>query len=563
MNQVDSFQGSADNWNNGIVVSDGGPTGDGDNFLELSSGPMGLKPRLITLNQMQWTGDFAAAGVGSLTMELKNFGTTALPRRVTIRDVAGNSSVPGYSTTNPFMLPADGQWHLAEFNLTAADMTAVNPSGGTIDPFSYVLMNVAEFRILSSTVPAVVGDMITAQVGIDDITALPPPQASVWTGASSTSWADSGNWTGPVPGATSGATNTDTANFSQSATNSTVVIDAGRNVQSITFDTANVNSLVIGATVGPSLMLTAGGTIQTTSTVVNAQTINAPLVLGGDYTFNSGAANASARLLFGGGITPSATSSTTTLTLAGSNTGANTIAGVLADNGAGSLSVVKDGSGLWILSGANAYSGGTTVLAGTLRFAITSTSGTPTISAGATATVNAGATLELAGSVSALSSGANRTNITNNSDAPGVLVSGTNQQVGNIDGSGTTQVNAGSDLTANHIVQGALIIGGTAGTPGHVTIDASDSSGNSLASSAAERLTLSGQGDSATARLGAAALAETADASTGSETAVPEPAALIQFVIGGLSLIWVAHRRKLGRISPVAPAARLPSDADQ
>ncbi len=172
MNQVDSFQGSADNWNNGIVVSDGGPTGDGDNFLELSSGPMGLKPRLITLNQMQWTGDFAAAGIGSLTMELKNFGTTSLPMRMTIRDVAGNSSVPGYSTTDPYMLPADGQWHLAEFNLTAADMTAVNPSGGTIDPFSYVLMNVAEFRILSSTVPAVVGDMITAQVGIDDITAF-------------------------------------------------------------------------------------------------------------------------------------------------------------------------------------------------------------------------------------------------------------------------------------------------------------------------------------------------------------------------------------------------------
>ena len=106
---------------------------------------------------------------------------------VTIRDVAGNSSVPGYSTTNPYMLPADGQWHLAEFNMTAADMTAVNPTGGTMDPFSFVLSNVAEFRILSSTVPAVVGDMITAQVGIDDITALPPPQASVWTGASSTS----------------------------------------------------------------------------------------------------------------------------------------------------------------------------------------------------------------------------------------------------------------------------------------------------------------------------------------------------------------------------------------
>jgi hypothetical protein len=87
----------------------------------------------------------------------------------------------------------------------------------------------------------------------------------------------------------------------------------------------------------------------------------------------------------------------------------------------------------------------------------------------------------LAGSVSALSSGTNRANVTTSSNAAaGILVSGANQQVGNIDGSGTTQVNAGSDLTANHIVQTALIIGGTAGNHGLVTIDASDASGNPL-----------------------------------------------------------------------------------
>ena len=50
------------------------------------------------------------------------------------------------------------------------------------------------------------------------------------------------------------------------------------------------------------------------------------------------------------------------------------------------------------------------------------------------AIVAAGATLELAGSVSALSSGSNRVNIINNSTSTGILVSGTHQQVGNIDG---------------------------------------------------------------------------------------------------------------------------------
>ena len=285
--------------------------------------------------------------------------------------------------------------------------------------------------------------------------AVVQPSHPSWTGTSSTNWADSGNWSGAVPGATAGTTNTDTALFNQNAPNSPLTIDAGRNVQNITFDTASVNSLTIGTVGGQALLLTAGGTIQTTSTVVNPQTVNAPLVLEGDYTFTSGASSSSATLSFGGGITPAATSGVTTLTLNGGNTGANTISGVLADNGAGQLAVTKSGTGVWILSGANTYSGDTTVSGGTLKFNITS--GTPTIAAGVTATVASGATLELAGSVSALgTAGGNRVHIVNNSTASGLVVSGTNQVVGAIDGSGNTQVNAGSDLTANHIIQNAL-----------------------------------------------------------------------------------------------------------
>ena len=64
--------------------------------------------------------------------------------------------------------------------------------------------------------------------------------------------------------------------------------------------------------------------------------------------------------------------------------------------------------------------------------------------------------------------------------ASGLVVSGSNQVVGGIDGSGTTQVYAGSDLTADHIFQSALVIGGTSGSGGLVTIAASDASGNPL-----------------------------------------------------------------------------------
>jgi fibronectin-binding autotransporter adhesin len=146
----------------------------------------------------------------------------------------------------------------------------------------------------------------------------------------------------------------------------------------------------------------------------------------------------------------------------------------------GGVGLTKVGAGTLVISGDPTWNANSGLLinGGTLRFNVVS--GVATIGTGVTATVNSGAALELAGSVSALSSGANRVNVSNGSSAPGLLVSGTHQQVGNIEGSGTTQVNAGSDLTANHIIQSVLVIGGTSGSPALVTIDASDASGNPL-----------------------------------------------------------------------------------
>ena len=50
-----------------------------------------------------------------------------------------------------------------------------------------------------------------------------------------------------------------------------------------------------------------------------------------------------------------------------------------------------------------------------------------------------------------------------------------------IEGPGTLTLGAGSSLTTGHIVQDALVIGGTAGAPAIVTITASDASGNPMA----------------------------------------------------------------------------------
>ena len=131
------------------------------------------------------------------------------------------------------------------------------------------------------------------------------------------------------------------------------------------------------------------------------------------------------------------------------------------------------------MSGANNLTGNLEVDAGTLRFNDTVA---PTLASGITVTVLGTGMLDLSGFVSALTGGASGVSITNNSSATnGILISGTNQAVGNVDGTGNLAVDAGSDLTANHIVENALVIGGTSGSSGRVTIAPSDSSGNSLA----------------------------------------------------------------------------------
>ncbi len=55
---------------------------------------------------------------------------------------------------------------------------------------------------------------------------------------------------------------------------------------------------------------------------------------------------------------------------------------------------------------------------------------------------------------------------------------------GGIEGAGDLSVGAGGNLTATQIIQGALAIGGTAGSPANVTIAATDGAGNSLPNAA-------------------------------------------------------------------------------
>jgi autotransporter-associated beta strand protein len=162
--------------------------------------------------------------------------------------------------------------------------------------------------------------------------------------------------------------------------------------------------------------LANGGTV---SSIGNSANTAANLVINGadstlsyvgsgdstDRSFTIGAAGGAIHSSGTGAVSFTSTAAPTlagtntarTFTLGGTNTGANTFAAPLGNNGTGATSLVKAGAGTWVLTAANGYTGGTTVNGGILQIG-TNTSLTATTGAGPVS-VAAGGTLAGTGTI--------------------------------------------------------------------------------------------------------------------------------------------------------------------
>jgi autotransporter-associated beta strand protein len=395
-------------------------------------------------------------------------------------------------------------------------------------------------------------------------------QNSVWNALTpapgGTNWlnAPAGTDAGALP---SGGTNVYfTAN---TAANLTTTLGQDFTINSLTFTGAGTSATKSVTISGNTLTINAsdangnpagnGIVVQASS---GAHTIASAVVLGASQTWTNNSTNP---LTLTGDVGDGGHA--VSLTIAGS--GPITLAGAM--NLAGGSSLVKRGGSILEVDGGTSLgdTSSISVEEGTLRFA--PTIGAPSVGTGVTASITGGATLELAGSVSSLGTAiaGHRANIQNGSTAAaGLLVTGTNQLVGRIDGNGTTQEGAGAQLTADHIVQSALIIGGDATHPAVVTIAASDPSGNSLSAagsfanpnaaglvaSSPDSVNESGIIDAA--RLATSfAVAPVGSRNLAGETAVPEPSAalLVAIAIAAVAAgrrpkaLWSSRRRLIHR----------------
>lgn len=216
---------------------------------------------------------------------------------------------------------------------------------------------------------------------------------------SSVNWSSVTNWGGVAAPGSGTVDNSDVATFNSAVgtvgtSGNPVLFDSAWKLGGIVFDTASAGPFYIGTTGGNAVSVATNSAITINSSVINTQTFNAPLAIRGttgNFSLVNNSTNSSALLNVGGAVTAVAATGTTTLTLGGTNTGNNTFNGALGGGAGATMALTKSGAGTWVLTGAQAYTGTTTLRGGNLVLDYTA-AGAPVsniISASSTLTLGA------------------------------------------------------------------------------------------------------------------------------------------------------------------------------
>ena len=180
--QVDEFEtGTTLNWFSGATfgqVADGGPTGLGDGYLELSR----TNFHIAAYNDVQWVGDYNGAGVGALRLDANPISVTAMGQNPGA--ILGLRLVlfgPGGAFTSTDASILDPGWNSYIFDLNEMIFLSGSgsgwPGGGT-GVLADTLAAVSRLLIRNDfgPTPTPIGfhpPHVTATLGLDNIKALP------------------------------------------------------------------------------------------------------------------------------------------------------------------------------------------------------------------------------------------------------------------------------------------------------------------------------------------------------------------------------------------------------
>ncbi|MBC7884190.1 MAG: T9SS type A sorting domain-containing protein [Saprospiraceae bacterium] len=144
-------------------IEDGGPNGNGDNFLNVISTNSGPGGKLVINNSSpDWVGDWTSAGINYITFQVNNLSGASVDLRIALDGSGGR-----ICTENGISIPSGSGWIGVSFPVLPSDFVTV--SGG----FSIegTLADVNTFRFLNNPIPDWQGVNSTNTVGFDNISA--------------------------------------------------------------------------------------------------------------------------------------------------------------------------------------------------------------------------------------------------------------------------------------------------------------------------------------------------------------------------------------------------------
>ena len=145
-------------------------TGD-DPFLQIGS----MASSLATFNTSEpWSGDFTAAGITGLTVELR--APTSNPEPLAIRATLLGPGTATRWVTEPITVPADGVWRSASFSFDETSLTRITGTASLAETLSAV--DRVLFRHDPGT-PSQQGDPVTGFLDLDTIRSVPEPGAGL------------------------------------------------------------------------------------------------------------------------------------------------------------------------------------------------------------------------------------------------------------------------------------------------------------------------------------------------------------------------------------------------
>jgi hypothetical protein len=191
--QIDTFEdGATQGWTAGgqmgspfippANVSTGGPAGSDDNFLQITAvGGAGPGSKLSAFNLSQWAGDYIAAGITAIRMDVRNFGPADASLRLLLADPTGGAP-SNIAITDAVFVPASGDWTSISFAVDASSLVALLGSAAT------ALSDATELRIYHNPSPdfpepPIGPPSVNLMLGVDNIQAVPEPASVLLMGA--------------------------------------------------------------------------------------------------------------------------------------------------------------------------------------------------------------------------------------------------------------------------------------------------------------------------------------------------------------------------------------------